>query len=403
MLLYAASVGMLLVAELMLSRSASPSAFGEYQYIRQSVPLITAGVLFGVDQALTRQLALGESFNAVRQIVRACSVLTIAVAALVALVSYNAYGMSTIGAASLMLAPIFLVASEISAAVLRARRNYAIAVLAQQGYRLVGGAGILAAVALSLPPELSYATLAVAACLVGIWAFLRMTRMLPADRATRSDVRRLRVLGAGYGVSMMSMALVDWMDQATVAYVFGSLSDSGSYAAVKLVAVYPFVTIASVLGFMVLPEVVRRQYLFTPRFWRRALVAMLVGCTAIWVVSALLLARVVPVALSREVDPLPIYILAGVGALRVAYILPSSVVGAFGSARLLGWSGGAGFAAAFVGAVTIYATADDGPIVAGAIGLLVATAVRLAIALVAAGRAVAMSRQGKDSILHDAS
>jgi hypothetical protein len=391
MALYGLSVGMLLVAELLLSRSATAAEFGQYQYVRQSIPLVVGGVLFGLDQALTRQLAVGESFNVVHRIVARSAFWAVVVGVVVTACSLYAYKLSSPAVIALFSAPIVVVVSELAAAVLRARRHYGSAVLAQQGYRLIGGAAVILGLALGLPTDASPYALALGSILIGTWAAWRLTKLVPRGDGSPGEIRRLRVLGAGFGASMLSMALIDWQDQAAVAFVYGSLADSGAYAATKLAIVYPFVTVASVLGFMILPEVVRRRQLLTLALWRRALMVVTAGAAVLWLLGGLLSLAIAPLLIGRNVNTEVAFILAGVGVMRLMYLLPSSVVGAFGSARLLGWCGVAGFGAAGIGAASIFLMGKGDPLASGSIGLLVATALRLAIALWAGGRVVEKS------------
>jgi O-antigen/teichoic acid export membrane protein len=389
-IIYASSVGLLLVAELALSRASEATTFGEYQYVRQAIPLVVACVVFGVDQALTRDISSGGSLAVVRRLMRSCAILSIPVSLLAAVLSWKLYGLSLPAILTMSAAPTFVVITELAAAVCRAQNCYAEATVAQQGYRLFAGIGVLILVSSGWGIQASSAALLAGAVIVALPLAIRVSRRTaPRLRAGRAEIRRVRVLGAGFGISMFSMALIDWIDQAAVAQAFGSLASSGLYVGAKLVTVYPFVTVASVLGFMIMPEMVKRRKRITRRVWRGAMAIALGGSILLWVLASWALNTFSPMILGRDVGIIPVSILSAVGALRICYLLPSGVVGALGSAKLLAVSGLTGLIAAGMGAATIFLLRNWDPTSAGSTGLLVATVVRLLLSIAAADKAVA--------------
>ncbi|MEV8508790.1 hypothetical protein AB0368_28720 [Actinoplanes sp. NPDC051475] len=395
-------MGLLLIAEVALSRTVDPVTFGEYQFVRQMLPMLVAATIFGVDQALTRMIAEGGSDDLLLPVVWRSGRLWLILAAPVVACSAYYFGIGLWGCIALAVAPMALIASELVAAALRASGRYSRAALAQQGYRLFAAVTVLAAAAISMPSITGVTALWLGSAIFGAWSIIHALRTSSRSlRPNRTKMRRLRIMGAGFGISMLPTSAIDWVDQAAVAYSFGTLAESGHYAAVKLVTVYPFVTLASILGFVALPEVVKRASSLNRRVWRTATICTAAASAAFWCLCSIPLTFMVPVLLGRAVDHSAIWILCAVGAVRIFYLLPSSVLGAVGTSRQLATSGFVGILAVGAEAAVILFVEAADPVVVGGAGLLTATIVRTSVAYFIAGSAVknAKKSQAEEHVL----
>jgi len=178
---------------------------------------------------------------------------------------------------------------------------------------------------------------------------------------------------------MLSLAAGDWLDQALLAHLSNDLGVVGGYAQVKLVTVYPILSIGSVLGFVALPELARRRDTFT----QSQVLRWMVGCLAASVVAAALLAPVSRLLLSWlfgvSFDWRLVVTLSIVGALRLFYVLPSAMLGALSTPRVMAQFGGLGFLGLAVQIVVTLLAAHGGLMMAAALGLAAATVLRVAL------------------------
>jgi hypothetical protein len=383
--IYGGSVGLLLVAELALSRTTSPAVFGEYQYVRQLLPFMVAGALFGWDQALTRHTAETGRDVALRPTLRRCILRMAGVSVIAVLGSAYLFDLSALTFAVLMSAPFALVVSELAAASWRARHAYGHAAFAQQGYRMFAGAAICVLVIFGfVPDQAPVVCLLTATVLVALWSGRQTVRRYAPDPSDAGGLNRLPTVAIGFGVSMLAFPGIDWADQAAVAYVFDGMTSSGQYAAAKLIAVYPFISIASIVGFIAMPEAVRRRRLMTPSWCVSVLCWASLVALPVWLVATGALSQVAPMILGRQVPAAALWTLTAVGVLRILYVIPSSVLGAVGSASLMVASGLFGCVGIALEILVIIFWPGDDPLLAGACGLLAATVIRLLVAHVTA-------------------
>lgn len=395
--IYGAAILVLFVGDVVLSRTTSPAEFGEYSITRNAIPLIALVAIFGVDQALTREYAAMRGHGVARLVLRSRAMVATGLSALGALLLYRYLGVS-VGAALVVAAcgPA-LVISELSAALLRGKGFYAFSALVQQGYRLLLGAAILILATLGQISEYVVDRMfeaTVAALLVAVvgFALLGGVRSLKEldPQGTPREAKRMGRLGFAFGLSMISLAAIDWVDQALVTRLGAGLGDTGVYAAHKLIAVYPLLSLASIGGFLLLPELVKSAHILTPR---KVLVWLLMTA-AIVATVAVAWAAVSPIAYQQFLDREPTWellaTLTAVGGLRLLYVVPSSVLGAVGSLSLI-------IATALVGllAIPVLCGTAGALWIAGneatysvAYGLLAATAFRLLVACLGAELAV---------------
>jgi O-antigen/teichoic acid export membrane protein len=377
--IYAGAIGLLLIGELLLARHISSASFGAYQLVRQAIPVISVLALLGYDQSLTRETALRSGTPAAldsRQL--RLVVAAVALGALGAVYLTVSLHVPIAIASTLAVSAGAVALSSLISGVMRAGQRSALAALTQQGGRLFAGlffiaawpllSGIGAAIALSL------SSVAIAA--VGV---LWIRRQRKTWTATAADHRLMRRLGIGFSLSMLSLAAGDWLDQALLAHLSNNLALVGGYAQIKLVTVYPILSIGSVLGFVALPELARRRDAFTESQVMRWMAGSLAGSVA----AAALLAPVSRVLLTWwfgvTYDWSLVIILSIVGGLRLFYVLPSAMLGALSTPQVMAKFGGLGCAGLGVQVLVTLVTARGGLMMAAALGLAAATVLRVVL------------------------
>ena len=126
-------------------------------------------------------------------------------------------------------------------------------------------------------------------------------------------------------------------------------------------------------------ELARRRDTFT----QSQVLRWMVGCLAASVVAAALLAPVSRLLLSWlfgvSFDWRLVVTLSIVGALRLFYVLPSAMLGALSTPRVMAQFGGLGFLGLAVQIVVTLLAAHGGLMMAAALGLAAATVLRVAL------------------------
>ena len=372
----------MLIGELLLARHISSAQFGAYQLVRQAIPVVSVLALLGYDQSLTRETASGQGVPAafdIRQL--RLVVAAVVLGALGAFYLTQELRVPLAIASTLSVSAGAVALSSLISGVMRASQQSALAALTQQGGRLFAGlvfivswpllSGIGAAIALSIS--------SVAIAVVGvIW----IKRQRETWTATNADHRLMRRLGMGFSLSMLSLAAGDWLDQALLAHLSNNLAVVGGYAQVKLVTVYPILSIGSVLGFVALPELARRRDTFTGR----RLIRWMVGCLAGSAAAAAVLAPISRIMLTWlfgvTYDWSLVIVLSIVGGLRLFYVLPSALLGALSTPRVMAGFGGLGFAGLGIQVLVTLVAAHGDLMMAAALGLAAATVFRAVVSSV---------------------
>ena len=385
--IYGTAILLLFAAEIALARTLPSQAFGQYSLTRNALPLISALSLLGIDQAVTRRLAAGDSEFGVRRAFRQRIVLSVVMSLMGALITF--WMTERVGPAiTVAVSGTGLVISDYSAAVLRGRGSYGMSALIQQGYRLALGC-ILIALVVTGQVELgsSVAAIAVSVTLfaaIGAHRWLRRAKPLSRKRAGLSGLNRL---GLAFGLSMIPFAALDWADQALLTQAAGA-GVTGMYAVTKLVTVYPLLSLASIGGFLLMPEVVRRAETVTRGRVERWTLLMIGGsltATIAWLAFAVV---VIPPLLHQNPETSLLVVLCAVGGVRLFYLLPSSLLGALGDTQLIVRTSAIGLLSLLLLPIVSWALGHQGvsPELAVAVGLLAATATRVAISMVAVVR-----------------
>lgn len=399
-LIYGASILVFFGAEVFLASSMTANDFGQYSYVRNLLPLLTLGVLAGIDQALTRSLAEGSAVGLARRVLRGRLPLAIIAGLVLAVMSIQWFHLNGTAAISLAVSVPLLVGSELAAAVLRGHGSYARAAVVQQGYRLTFGGLVLLAYGPwveqpALGPVVFLLTAGIA--LLFVLGVAWMIRVSPRAATSQTELRSLRRLGIAFVASMGSLLLLDWGDQVTANALGNGFESAGIYSSQKLVAVYPLLSIASVLGFMLMPELVRRRDRITRQGIRTSFILFGSFCAVLAGFWGFVSDGVHELFVSDLQQSGTMWLLAVTGALRLFYLAPSAILGALGSARLIIrvsiW--------AFVSVPVLPLTAvllrgASVPVdsaVAG--GLLAAVCVRVGIAVVGAWQATVTYRQAR--------
>lgn len=324
----------MLLADVLLARSLAPSEFGEYMLVRNSLPLVSVVTLLGVDQAVTRRYAEGDAAGLAAGVFRLRALVAVAAAAGTAALLHALIGATPLTACVAGIAGIAVAGSDLAAAHLRGKGSYHYSAFTQQGHRLLWGLAIVALVLLLPSSTQLTAALAVVPVVAFILTGIGIARGRPFSERGDADVRSASRLGLAFGASMLSLMLLDWLDQALLAQSSG-LASSGIYASQRLVAVYPLLSLASIAGFVLMPELIRRASSLTPELVRRGSVLAAAGCGVLGIAWSILAVPVFGVLMPREANPTVMVCLAIVGALRLFYLLPSSLLGAFGSTGLI--------------------------------------------------------------------
>lgn len=228
---------------------------------------------------------------------------------------------------------------QVAAAVSRTEARYQVAILERDGWRVLLWATLpLSAAGLGLP-EACALVLLVAAVLGGARLFRRIRRwgegLMNWPLVSRSDLR----MAMSFWAAMASLVGVTYADQV----LLGALAVEGgvlkTYALGVTLLVTPYALLGTAVGAVLLPSVARgySPQLVMARFVdgaadrRWVLLAVIGAVAAVWGHAALathLLHRI-------DLSPSPwlIALLLLTGSVRVAFSVPSSVLGARGSQR----------------------------------------------------------------------
>lgn len=374
--IYGLALLALLLGEINFARVAAPADYGAYQLVRQGLPVVVGVSLLGFDVALARELSTTNAAArfGVRywRLVCGTAIASTAFAAL----SWKFMSMPPRVALTCILAAPALAITSLISANMRACGRHAAAATIFHGYRLALGLVLIAA-ATRLDALSATIVLTVTVLIFALAGMTWLGRQSGKAVFTREEHKRLRILGLGFAMSLVTMAASDWLDIALIALADDGLEVQGEYAATKLLAVYPLLSLGSVLGFVSLPELARRRDKLTRSFVRR-----LTG----WTVGGTLFASCLWAALSNPVHaltyerPTPVLlvlVLAAVGGLRLYYVLPSSLLGAVGTGRDVARLGGVGVLALGVQALITILFEPWGLALAAALGLLINTLTRV--------------------------
>jgi hypothetical protein len=388
---YGGCIGLLFLADTILSAHVSPAVFGEYTLTRNALPLVLTLGLFGVDQALIRALATGPATGALRSIVGQ-RLFRVALVGLVAGVVLRLLGVEWRSSLVLFACAVAVCISELVSAALRGQGSYVASSILQQGYRLVLASLLIVGVVAFGVDSYTYVVLSLlfACTAVGVLAALK-ARPMWREAPDRENRRKINRLAGGFGISMVSFAVLDWLDQAMVTLLSTNLAATGAYNIHKLWGVYPLLSIASIGGFLLMPELVRSRNSLTLTRLRNlylasALLALALAAAA-FTVSALLLPHIVQIPVDTGL--LALFVI--IGAVRLFYLVPSAVLGAVGTDALIRQAAKVGLLPivmmpAIAAALSI---AIDVKVAVSA-ALLVATVIRTGISVGAAWKAVAV-------------
>ncbi len=385
--IYGASVGTLFVAELILSRRAGMSGFGEYQLVRQAIPLILLISLIGVDQSLIRVSIENGSTSRFVPHTKAAALLSLAWGAIAGFALHRFFRTDPLTTATVTIAPALVAVSELGAAALRVNRKYAASAVLQQGYRLCAALILLGSMALTNATSSSDGVIALAigsliACACGCLALTKN-----AHTAT-SLSRRVYTMGLGFAVSGLPFAAIDWLDQALLSWKFNNLAAGGQYATSKLCIVYPAITLASVLGFTALPEAVRLSKTLPSHVLKKTnILALLtlIPLTLLFYIVYLMSDRFL---FDTQASPTAALLLAATGSIRVAYVVPSALLGSISSSRRLMRTSILSLGSIALLTASILTLPIENSVTLGAVSLLFATLFRYLVALVSTHRAI---------------
>jgi hypothetical protein len=380
-LIYGSAILSLALAELFLAKHVSPETFGAYFFVRTGAPLAVIIALAGLDQVIPRRF-LGDDARtiSVGRLARAVWPATI-VGFLAGLLSSRVFGLPVDFSVALAVMTPILAISELTASIYRARRRYGLASALQQGYRFFGALGLVWVSIFRPSGDAVAAVLAGSAIVVSIFGGCLLWQQSTPDQELQS-ARLHRWLGIGIPVAASSLltGAQDWVDLAALSARTDGLAASGLYGPQKLLLVMPFVGLASILGFVALPEIARS------RAWPRPMKTLertLLLCCAGVLLSIVLVAivgGVGAVILRLPPDAWQVAFLLGAGVARLAYVIPSATLGAHGSSRRI-WVVVAG-SAGFVGLeAAMILTLPIDPITAACSALFVACWGRLTLSL----------------------
>jgi O-antigen/teichoic acid export membrane protein len=380
-LVYGGSIAALFAGELLLARHLGASEFGQYNLVRQGVPVVVVLALLGYDQALTRQTAarggIAPQFDR-----RQLRLVALSVALGGAGAAYLALRLDVAWptASALVVAGAAVAVSSLVSGVMRASRRPELGALAQQGHRLL--AGTIFVVAASV---LSGSGAAIVFCVgaLGVavacgWWSARLNRPWVVDDATHRTMRRL---GLGYSLSLVTLAIGDWADLALAAELSGDLADVGQYGQLKLLALYPLLSVGSILGFVALPAIASRGSRIGRTTAIRWTLGAAAGCLAMTAVMVPVSRYLAEALFDVQAPWMLVTVLGVIGGLRLFYVLPSAFLGAVAPPRwLLGFGAAGAVGLGVQVAVTVLVGGDV--LLAVAYGLLAGVLVRVVTGVV---------------------
>lgn len=388
-LVYGGSVGGLFLAELLLARSTPSEVFGAYQLVRQTLPFAVVLLVFGLDQAITRASAAHNYGRIAQSASRSRILASLAAALLFASGLHYFLGLPWPWAALAGGALPGIVASELGSGLLRGEGKYRQATTLQQGYRLLLALSIILVLSLGHEPRVAELLLMLLAssCLFGFIGVLRVWYPL------RSEANGVRVVktGAAFALSMLSIAALDSLDLVVLTRQSASLSTTGEYAAAKLILTYPFISVASIGGIFLMPELIRHNRSLKHLYSVKATI-LFGGAAALFIV---LTTRPIQVFLTQLVDvelsSVAIALLLLTGLARLVYVLPSATLGAHGSTRLIAQASLVGMLAPLILLLLMMPSLPLDGIEQVSLALAAATAYRLAVAVFFSRRTEAMN------------
>ncbi|MCO1653882.1 hypothetical protein [Pseudonocardia humida] len=375
-LVYGGSVGLLFIGELLLARHLDTAEFGQYNLVRQGVPVVVVLALLGYDQALTRETAArgGIAPRLDRRqwrLVLLCVVVAAAGAGYLVLrlgVAWPIAWTLVVGSAAIAL-------SSLVSGVMRASNRPGLGALAQQGHRLLAGVAFIGAAGL-LSGTGAALTFCMCALVVAVGCVMWSTRLAapwPIDDAAHRTMRRL---GVGYSLSMLTLAAGDWADLALAAELSRSLADVGQYGQLKLLALYPILSVGSILGFVALPAIASRRATITRSTARRWAVGAAMTSLAMTAVAVPASRYLADVLFQVRAPWALLTVLGAIGGLRLFYVLPSAYLGAVAPPRWLFGLGAVGAVGLLVQVVVTVVVGGD-ILLAVAYGLLAGTLTRV--------------------------
>jgi O-antigen/teichoic acid export membrane protein len=378
-IVYGASVGLLMVAELVLARLVTLEAIGQYQFARQLVPVAALIGAVGIDQAMPRHGA-GNNLRP-RTRLREIGGSAVVVACIATFTAVFIFRTSAPWGLAIGLAIVLVSVTSVWSAEERASLRYFRAALYLHGYRLVLALGLLG---VSLLLALGFGHLR----LPGVLIIATVIPVLAAGWQRRSTISRyelvshvapsrrsLRRVGIPLTISAATMGALDWVDQATLSLLSGGFEDVGEYVILKMYVTYPYLSLMWVAGYVALPEIAaRREQISLNHYWRTIAISggacVAVTATVYLVITAL--PNLVPVPVRSDV----VIWLMVAGAARMLAIGPSSFLGAIGTPRVLRrFATASGAVLALEVGIIILVPAE--PIVSAAFGLAIAAVSRL--------------------------
>jgi O-antigen/teichoic acid export membrane protein len=384
-LVYGTSVGLLFVGELLLARHLDAAEFGQYNLVRQGVPVVVVLALLGYDQALTRETAARGGI-APRLDRRQWRLVALAVVVAGAGAGYLVLrlGVAWPIASTLVVGSAAIALSSLVSGALRASHRSGLGALAQQGHRLLAGVAFIGAAGL-LSGAGAALTFCMCALIVAAGCVMWSTRLATPWVIDDAAHRTMRRLGVGYSLSMLTLATGDWVDLALAAELSGNLADVGQYGQLKLLALYPVLSIGSILGFVALPAIATRRATITrSRALRWTAGAALTSLAMIAV--AVPASRYLADVLFHVQAPWALLTVLGtIGGLRLFYVLPSAYLGAVAPARWLLGLGAVGATGLLVQVVVTVLVSGD-ILLAVACGLLGGTLTRVIAIVVMSSR-----------------
>ena len=385
---YGSAVGLLGLTDIWLPHVSSPEAFGTYQLVRQICPLVVLGGLAGIDQLMSRQYAGQRAHDvAWSTAIRPVALRTAGFGIVAGLVVGWWLGVPTAAVVVLLLVTQAMAVAEVAANYLRAAGQYVWATSMQQAYRLLLAVSSLSVLLVPSLRRNLFALLVPATVIPFVVATAVLARQRRGARTT--FVNTERSVGWLFAVAMVVIGALDWVDQGALAARWG-VGAAGIYVAMKVPLVFPYVVLASVLGFSALPETAKRMADRPDarvKLFDRRLLGVAAGLGAV-LAGALYAAGSEVLAYVPDGPTAAALLVAG--ACRLLYVLPSAAVGALADRCTFTWYVAGGVGALALEAATIFVAPGTWPTGRiGATGLLVGSVTRLGSATVLARRAVA--------------
>ncbi|GAA1916039.1 hypothetical protein GCM10009737_16860 [Nocardioides lentus] len=346
--------------------------------------------LLGFDQALTREAAAAAYFPRFGLRALWVSARAVTLGAITGLILWSYLDLGLSYAAALVAATLGVAVSTVVSGVLRAASYDSRAAFAQQGHRLLTGLGLVCFSGLLTANTGGY-LLAGSALVVATLSLFWSAKLLSPNLTSPIQQSTVGRLGYAFALGMLTLAATDWVDQLLVAQQ-ADLAATGIYSQAKLVAVYPMLSLGSVLGFLALPWVAARRDEISAQIAAKLLFVTGGLAAGLGLLAFPIALGGVKLIFDIQLDAWTVSFFSIYGAVRLFYVVPSALSGGLCSPPQLGAFGVCTLITlpAQIGAFLLFLPA--GTLTAAIAGSLLGITIRTALAILFTFKAIGAPR-----------